>query len=330
MHKRKVIFRADGNSTIGLGHVVRCCALADMLREDFDCYFSIRNPSSSVVEDILKYCLDVEKLDGSISYSEEAKLWSKHLHGNEIVVLDGYEFDTSYQQAIKVKGCKLVCIDDIHSYHFVADVVINHSPGISIEDYSIESHTTLLLGTNYVLLKKPYLCFAAKKFSSLKKNTNGPLLICFGGADPENITLKTLKQIKRLRKYTEINIVTGGAYQCGKELKNYIQENNKIKWHNAVNTSVMMDIMKNCPVAILSASTISLEYICIKGFLYLKKTAENQDSLYYSLIEKNCAYPYEAIFKEDINPNLIKNQSTLIDGKSGERLQQIFLDLFIS
>ena len=42
-----------------------------------------------------------------------------HLQGDEIVVLDNYFFTTDYQRAIKQKGCRLVCIDDMHDKHYV-------------------------------------------------------------------------------------------------------------------------------------------------------------------------------------------------------------------
>src|SRR4030095_2375161 len=96
-----------------------------------------------------------------LSYEEEAAEWTSGLKGDEIVVLDGYNFKTTYQQQIKSKGCKLVCIDDIHAYHFVADVVINHAPGIDAKQYSCEAYTQLYLGTKYVLLKKIFLDEAA-------------------------------------------------------------------------------------------------------------------------------------------------------------------------
>ena len=41
--KQRVYFRADGHAKMGLGHVIRSLALAEMLKEDFDCYFIIRS-----------------------------------------------------------------------------------------------------------------------------------------------------------------------------------------------------------------------------------------------------------------------------------------------
>ena len=48
--------------------------------------------------------------------------------GRATVVLDGYHFRLGYQQVIKEAGYALVCIDDIHAYPFIADLIINHAP----------------------------------------------------------------------------------------------------------------------------------------------------------------------------------------------------------
>ena len=39
---KKILFRADGNEEIGYGHVIRSLALADMLKENFECIFVTR------------------------------------------------------------------------------------------------------------------------------------------------------------------------------------------------------------------------------------------------------------------------------------------------
>ena len=44
----KLIFRADGNAQIGLGHVMRCLALADMLQGGFSMQFALVTPSIEV------------------------------------------------------------------------------------------------------------------------------------------------------------------------------------------------------------------------------------------------------------------------------------------
>jgi UDP-2,4-diacetamido-2,4,6-trideoxy-beta-L-altropyranose hydrolase len=42
--KSRIVLRADGNSRIGLGRVIRSLALAQMLDEVFECVFAIQEP----------------------------------------------------------------------------------------------------------------------------------------------------------------------------------------------------------------------------------------------------------------------------------------------
>ena len=87
-------------------------------------------------------------------------------------------YATEYQQQIKDKGCKLVCIDDIHDKHYVADVVINHAPGLDKNNFSVEPYTKLCLGLDYVLLRKPFL---EKPIAANKEIKYNKVFICFGG-----------------------------------------------------------------------------------------------------------------------------------------------------
>jgi UDP-2,4-diacetamido-2,4,6-trideoxy-beta-L-altropyranose hydrolase len=323
VHKKKIIFRVDGNSEIGLGHISRCCALADMLKHDLEIYFYTRAGNLAVIDDIKHYCADVFVLDESISYEEESAKWVSCLKGSEIVVLDGYNFKTAYQQQIINTGCKLVCIDDIHAYHFVADVVINHAPGIDKKAYSCEDHTQLCLGTEYVLLKKMFLDEAVVSDKALDLE-NSSILICFGGADPTGITQETLAEIMHLFSGRNIHVIVGAAYIHLPQLQQIIAVNKQVSLHINIKPEDMLAFMKQSHIAVTSASTIALEYICVKGNLFLKCIADNQKDIYKSLIEKDCAYDLGMIKDHSASDKNIYNQSRLIDGKSSSRLLKIF------
>ena len=126
--KNKIYFRADGSSQIGLGHVIRSLALAEMLCDVFDCIFIIKNPNATLKKNILEICKEIIVLDDSIDLIEEANfLVKEHLDQDVIMVIDGYHFETTYQKIIKANQTKLVAIDDIHAYHFLSDIVFNLS-----------------------------------------------------------------------------------------------------------------------------------------------------------------------------------------------------------
>ena len=326
MCKSTLIFRVDGNAQVGLGHITRCCALADMLKNDFNIYFYTRVTAQTIIDDIKNYCIDVIFLNDDISYEEEGLQWVSFLKGDEIVVLDGYNFITAYQQPIKNKGCKLLCIDDLHAYHFIADVVINHAPGIDKNAYACETYTQLYLGTEYVLLKKIFL-EATKNTLTTFELTTSPVLICFGGADPNDVTRDTLDKALPLFPDKNLHVVVGAAYMHLQRLKAFIQNNKQVSLHINIKPEEMLSLMQQSHIAVTSASTIALEYMCARGNLFLKCIADNQKDIYQSLIDMKAAYAFEEIEYQYNNTSIINNQYKLIDGRSADRLLKIFKGL---
>jgi spore coat polysaccharide biosynthesis predicted glycosyltransferase SpsG len=125
MVKANIILRADGGETIGMGHFIRTLALAEMLKDEYHCIYATKKPSKYQKEEIDRICHDIIELPDN---EDHYQTFLGYLNGDEIVILDNYYFDTDYQIKIKKKGCKLVCIDDLHNKHYVADLVINHTP----------------------------------------------------------------------------------------------------------------------------------------------------------------------------------------------------------
>lgn len=249
--KKKICFRADASGQIGFGHFVRSLALADMLKDDFDCIFYTVEPSDYQIRELRKVC-------PFISLSEETKFedFLSYLDGSEIVVLDNYFYTTEYQKKIKVKGCKLVCIDDMHDKHFVADVVINHAYGCHKEDYSVEPYTQLCLGLNYALLRKPFLNLNAKPDHSQKK-----VLICYGGLDVYNLTCKTIQSLGDIIENYQVEVIVGTAFGAKKELEELARKNTNIHVHTALNAEEMSALMGESQIAFLSASSVLWEAI---------------------------------------------------------------------
>ena len=48
----RVLFRADGNTVVGLGHLVRCQALAQALQPAFLSVFVLRDPSPGISQQL--------------------------------------------------------------------------------------------------------------------------------------------------------------------------------------------------------------------------------------------------------------------------------------
>ncbi|MEJ8802718.1 UDP-2,4-diacetamido-2,4,6-trideoxy-beta-L-altropyranose hydrolase [Pontibacter sp. H249] len=334
-NRTRIIFRADGNSQIGLGHVVRSLALAEMLRHDFECVFAIQAPSQELQEQLKKSC------DGVIilpvcNHDEERFIHEldAYIAEDVLVVLDGYNFSTAYQQSIKRKGCQLFCIDDIYGYTFVADAILNQAGGVKAEKYKTADYTKLLLGPKYVLLRPPFL-EAAKAERSLPTGAVS-MFLNLGGADPQNHTLQIAKALKQVQGIEKVEVIVGSAYQHLPELQTWLHHNRKYSLHQNLSAEEMCQLMQSCAIAITSASGVAYEYASVGGLLFVLQTADNQESLYTFLTQNGIAQKYEQI-ERSIKAGLptafeqaVTTQRQYFDGKSDERLMKVFCNMALA
>lgn len=283
MNKRKIFFRADAGAQIGYGHFIRTLALADMLREDFDCTFFTQSPSEYQQKEAEKVCplialpSDDSKFDKFLEY----------LTGDEIVVLDNYFFTSEYQKRIKEKGCKLVCIDDMHDKHYYADVVINH--GLTDKSlFDTEPYTRLCLGLDYALLRKPFL----QKVDETKRE-KGHWFICFGGSDWNNLTYKYASFLAISGIASKISIVVGDRYKHQEMLKPL----SGVAIHRNLSADEMSDLLLMSEYAILPCSSICIEALSRGCKVCAGYYVDNQEDFYHALAIGCLIYPLGNMLK---------------------------------
>jgi spore coat polysaccharide biosynthesis predicted glycosyltransferase SpsG len=246
-----------------------------------------------------------------------------------IVVLDHYGLDTQYQKTIKEKGCKLVCIDDLHDKEFFADLIINHAPNIEPSAYHAQTYTQFALGLEYVLLRPAFLRKLNSNTTILPRSN---IFICLGGSDSGNKTLEIVEYLKDNFKGL-INIVVGASYPFLGKLRDYLEKNDMLKRafiHYNINEYEMVSLMQLSGIGICSSSSISIEYLSVsKGLLFLLLTADNQTIWYnYALLNK-MAYPLSRESFENLNT--LEVNYPLLDkvfcGNQTENLIQLFKQL---
>ncbi len=274
---RKVVFRADGNAAIGLGHVIRSLALAEMLKDEFYCVFAIQEPSEALRLQISSVCAEVITLLQQTDKAVVVGELDPCLQGDELVILDGYKFDTAYQLHIKSKCSKLVCIDDIHAYHFVADLIINHGT-INDRVYSREPCTRLLLGTRYSLLRPAFLQAIQNPASPVEENN---VFLCFGGSDALNLTCSYVARIAAVENVDVIHVVVGSAFQHQDALLEIVAKNPvaKIHVHRNISAEALVQLIQQCKVAVVPGSTIAIECASIGIAMLCGYYVDNQHDI---------------------------------------------------
>lgn len=199
------------------------------------------------------------------------------------IVVDGYHFDAEYQRIIKGSEKSLLFIDDTgHADHYVADIVLNQNSYANAGLYpSKESYTKLLLGTAYALLRREFV--DRLKFKRRTAEIASKILVTLGGADPNNVTLKLVKEIEDIKiKGLEIVVVVGSSNQHLATLQNAIAHSrHAIRLES--NVSDMPRLMAWADVAISAGGSTcwELAFMGLPNFIFI--LADNQVQIAESL-----------------------------------------------
>jgi spore coat polysaccharide biosynthesis predicted glycosyltransferase SpsG len=283
--------RADGNSQIGLGHVYRLLALAEMLKDEFGCFFAINNPDTFTLQQIEKTCKGPILLNNNKEYvlphknrpGEEMDFdLDEYLTGSEIVVTDGYLFGENYQSAVKAKGSKLVCIDDLAESDFFADVIINHAPGVKHSDYKKQKCAQLFTGLDYAIIRQPFLTPIIEK-----KNFSLNAFISLGGSDYFRYSERLLDLTLRLNLFESVHVLCSSSFsnELLGTLKKMEAESTRIKLHFNLDANQLVRLLDTCTHAFIAASTVLIEAYsrglkCFAGFY-----TRNQQFMYQGFIK---------------------------------------------
>ena len=188
----KLVFRADGNAQIGMGHVMRCLALADMLKDDFRMRFALVDPTPAVCSLIENSGLSIINLPAS---SQQADFLAQ-IEPDEIAVLDGYAFDQTFQQSVRSRARKLVFIDDMVRG-------IRWQMWSSTMRVAYRSRIMRRSDTHSYTWGRIMPCFGLSFSASRIWPTpaNGPIFVSLGGADPQNTSAHGVGSHSSRRSY---------------------------------------------------------------------------------------------------------------------------------
>lgn len=194
---RNLLIRADADGQIGTGHVMRCLALAEGWREaGGKAHFVTRAGSPRSLEKIEAngFCLTCLPREASVSGDLDALFATAEALDQPWLVVDGYHFDSAFQQTIRAAGYRLLVVDDaahLPSYH--ADLLLNQNIYAERLSYRCDQDTVLLLGARYALLRSEFLTWRNRQRQVPEVARR--VLVTMGGSDPDNVTRKVVQAL---------------------------------------------------------------------------------------------------------------------------------------
>lgn len=320
--------RADGNSKIGMGHIMRCVSIArEIERKGKKVTFLIASGEPMDVLEEAQIAYIVLNTDYSDMEAEKNVLHKILKQGDKILV-DSYFVTTDYLTYLKQYG-EVFYIDDVHSFEYPVDVVINGNIYGDREQYRAQA---VLGGCKYSPLRREYQ-------SARLKRKPERILLTTGSSDPYKLTEKIVNAILQdeMLCTQSIDIVCGKFNESFAALKKLEEQYSNIKVYK--NVSNMWEMMQSAMLAITAGGTTMTELSCMGVPIVCFSFVDNQDRIvktfaddgyahyggFYMekkdlLVTELCVAAKELVSDKCLREHYSKKLMELVDGKGCERI----------
>ncbi|HEU0105206.1 MAG TPA: hypothetical protein VFT38_03490 [Vicinamibacteria bacterium] len=210
LRQPRVLFRVDGSSSVGMGHVFRSLAIAEALRglsrADIAFLMSADHTEGLVTVSRAGYAVRVVGDRKEETYLDHIRDFAPAILINDLPVLD-----RSYLTALSHLGATTVnlvdTIDDLETTEHYAQVIV------SVMNDDRETPEGFYVGPRYAILREHFRGQPAKDVRDQPKL----VLLSFGGSDPQGLTLKAARALQDLDPAVELVAVAGPAFSFRRE-----------------------------------------------------------------------------------------------------------------
>lgn len=339
MSQGNILIRADASPDIGTGHVMRCLALAQSWQDAGGASTFLMAQSTSSIQARLaaenSKILSLPAVPGSKDDVDLTNECASRIQADWVVV-DGYAFGTEYQEQIRNRQPKLLCIDDAGKCdRYVADIVMNQNLTAVEHLYSnCLPGTQLLLGSSFCLLRREFSPWRKWQREIITRGRN--ILVTLGGSTPVDTGVRVIESLGRARvECLHAVFVAGGSSPDVTALESCAAKfPEKISIRRDV--SNMAELMAHADVAISAAGSTCWE-LCLLGLpSILVDVADNQTPIAIEMERRGCALyagsgnavsPNELanmienlLASSEVRESMSHHSRELVDGLGAERV----------
>ena len=331
----RIIFRADGNRELGIGHIKRVISLARGLlksQKHMDLIFLTRFPEG-------RKLLEEEGFEVETVKKDEIKQLQKLSSPNATLVTDFLDTNPDYIQSIKEIVPNTICIDNNTTLKKIESDILINARIFDEEEFKIVGDTRCYLGPKYVILGEEFERFHFKK-KEIKGSVKS-ILVIFGGSDPNEYTVKVARALESIEKHISINLIIGPASHYDPKRVTQDISNLDRKFNVFFNPRNLISIMANSNIAVTAAgivlyelSTLGVPSIAIPQRKHqegIARAFEKRDVCMNLSTSPSSEEIYQATLKLMNDRNLRKtfshNGKSFVDGKGLHRVVDLILNL---
>ena len=292
----KVVIRVDASSHIGSGHVMRCLSLAAKLQKEHDaqvCFIMRQLVGNlfSLVQDKGYSVLPLpaeqteQKLIGyekwlTVPVEQDAKETIAELKAVgpvDLLVIDSYAIDVTWENAVRPYVKKIMVIDDLANRRHNCDLLLDqnlYEDMYTRYDRLVPSHCQLYLGPKYALLRDEF--YEARKMVRLRNGAIQNILVFYGGVDATNETMKALRALEKIRNADSVtvNVIVGTNNPYKGEIEKCCMMHTN--WHFYCQVSDMAEFMNQADLMLGAGGSTTWERCFLRLPALVTAVAENQ------------------------------------------------------
>ena len=341
-----LVIRVDGNSAIGLGHVIRCLSIAEAARElgEQVCFLTACAECVEIIEqrgyEVILLNTDYRDMDSELPYIERlCEEWATEI----LFLVDSYQVNSAYYQKLRHFG-KVACLEDMGDSYPV-DLLINYNIyGADYADIYQKFAKSTLLGAKYMPLRAEFQKDRMYEVRDVVEH----VLITTGGSDPLFASkgfVDVFLHSKVLSGNEVFHVVSGPMNSYAEELKAHYQGNSRVVIHE--NVKSMKQLMQQCD-AVLTAtgstiyevSSLGVPMICFyfvenqrRGAQAVERVLPVVNAGDYSkapqqVIQRALEALEQLVQEKKIRESMYEKERALVDGKGADRIARALQELY--
>lgn len=255
----EILVRCDGSPQLGLGHIVRCLALATELRDTFNMRLGFLTLNNDIGAEIIEqHCFPCFIKPIELDEAEWIDALIREIAPKAIILDVRTQLAASALQLWRDAGITVAVIDDPSDRRKAADLAF-YPPVPQLDDVDWHGFTgEAFVGWDYILLKKAFSLPLPRP-----KNRMPVLLVTMGGSDPGGLTLLALNALRQLDQEFCAKVVLGKAFLHNEALDRMLPELSD-NFEILRNVTEMPSLMAGCDLAIAAFGGTAYELAALK------------------------------------------------------------------
>jgi spore coat polysaccharide biosynthesis predicted glycosyltransferase SpsG len=245
--------------------------------------------------------------------------WYAAVETGDLVLFDGYRFDTEDQHRARRRGARVGMVDDRGAGTHDVDVLVDPNPHTR-SAYALPAGAIVLLGPEQALIRKEFL-----RHRRLRGGPARTLLLTFGGSDPAGLTPWALRALAGHHDFGRLVVVVGPAATFDPS-----------EWpgvETVRSPPLPAEVFDRADAVVSAAGSTTWELLAMGLPAAVTAAVDNQVPVQQGVVERGCARGFATgdggddlrrvvadLTDEDVRTELSRRGRQLVDGRGAERL----------